>query len=253
MNAIRAVCFSFCLAVNLHSYAQAPASDSNCTPPNHSPWSELLVAYVDSTGWVNYKGFVQDSVKLNAYLTNLSKCTPSAKWKEEEKLAYWINVYNAFTVKLIVEHYPVASIKDIKKGIPFINSVWEMDFFKIGGEDYNLSNVEHDILRKGFNEPRIHFAIVCGSKSCPRLLNEAYEAEKLGYQLMIQTRNFMDDNSKNEIEVEEIRISSIFKWFEKDFTQGFTIQEFIRPYSKRDFLSSAKVKYLSYDWDLNGE
>ena len=121
MNAIRAVCFSFCLAATLHSYAQAPAPDSNCTPPNHSPWSELLLAYVDSTGWVNYKGFVQDSVKLNKYLTNLSNCTPSAKWNKEEKLAYWINVYNAFTVKLIVEHYPVASIKDIKKGIPCSN------------------------------------------------------------------------------------------------------------------------------------
>lgn len=253
MNAIKALCFSFFLAASFNCCAQAPAPVSNCTPPDHSPWTELLAAHVDSTGWVNYKGFVQDSTKLNKYLASLSKCPPSVEWKEEEKLAYWINVYNAFTVKLIVDHYPVASIKDIKKGIPFVNSVWEMDFFKIGGRDYNLSTVEHDILRKRFDEPHIHFAIVCASKSCPSLLNEAYEPEKLEEQLTAQTRNFIDDNSKNEIEVEQIRISSIFKWFKKDFTKNGTIQEFIRPYSKRDFVSSAKVKYLDYDWSLNGE
>lgn len=253
MNAIKALCFSLLVATSFNSCAQATAPVSNCAPPDHTSWSELLTTHVDSTGWVNYKGFVQDSTKLNAYLTSLSKCAPSEKWKEEEQLAYWINVYNAFTVKLIVDHYPVASIKDIKKGIPFINSVWEMDFFKIGGKDYDLSTVEHDILRKDFNEPRIHFAIVCASKSCPSLLYEAYEAEKLEAQLTFQTRNFIDDNSKNEIEVEEIRISSIFKWFKKDFTKNGTIQEFIRPYSNRDFVSSAKVKYLEYDWSLNGE
>ena len=137
--------------------------------------------------------------------------------------------------------------------IPFVNSVWEMNFFEIEGQKMNLSVIEHKILRKEFNEPRIHFAIVCASKSCPRLLNMAYEPEKLEEQLSIQTRNFVNDNSKNEIEVEEIRISSIFKWFKNDFIQKGTIQEFIIPYSNRDFDSSAKVKYLDYDWSLNGE
>ena len=253
MNALTALCYSILILGTIDSCAQAPAPVSNCTPPDHSVWTQLLQEHVDAAGWVSYKGFVRDSVKLNKYLTNLSDCAPTIKWTREENLAYWINVYNAFTVKLIVDHYPVASIKDIKKGIPFVNSVWEMDFFKIGGKDYNLSTVEHDILRKRFDEPRIHFAIVCASKSCPSLLNEAYEPEKLEEQLTAQTQNFIDDNSKNEMEVEEIRISSIFKWFKKDFTKNGTIQEFIRPYSKRDFVGSAKVKYLEYDWSLNGE
>ena len=216
-------------------------------------WTQLLQKHVDSTGWVSYQGFVQDSVRLNTYLAQLSKFGPSESWSDNQKLSYWINVYNAFTVKLIVDHYPVASIKDIKKGIPFVNSVWEMNFFEIEGQKFNLSAIEHKILRKEFNEPRIHFAIVCASKSCPRLLNEAYEPESLEVQLSLQSKNFIDDYSKNEIDGNEIRISSIFKWFKNDFTQKGSVQEFIRPYSNRDFDSSAKVKYLDYDWSLNGE
>jgi len=116
-----------------------------------------------------------------------------------------------------------------------------------------LSEVEHDILRKEFNEPRIHFAIVCASKSCPQLLNKAYEPENLEQQLTQQAINFVNDPTKNEIEIEEIRVSSIFKWFKKDFTKNGTLVEFIRQYSKSDIRSDAKIKYLEYDWSLNEE
>ena len=224
-----------------------------CEPPSHNSWTELLQQNVGSTGFIQYGGFVKDSVLLNQYCQLLSDCPPNTSWSEEEKLSYWINVYNAFTVKLVVDHYPVKSIKDIKKGIPFINSVWEMKFFEIGGKEMNLSEVEHDILREEFTEPRIHFAIVCASKSCPQLLNEAYEAEKLEQQLNEQAINFLNDPAKNEIEVEEIRISSIFKWFKKDFSKDGTLQEFVRKYSKSDIRPDAKIKYLEYDWSLNGE
>ena len=241
------------VAISVTSCAQKSPRSKNCELPNHQIWTELLQNHVDSNGWVSYKGFVADSVQLNRYLTTLSNCDPSPDWSKEQKIAYWINAYNAFTVKLIVDHYPVESIKDIKKAIPFVNSVWDINFFKIGDEKMDLNEIEHSILRKEFDEPRIHFAIVCASESCPRLLNEAYEPETLEEQLILQAKNFVNDNSKNEIEVEEIRISSIFKWFSGDFTTSGTIQEFIRPYSDRDFISSAKVKYLDYDWRLNGE
>jgi hypothetical protein len=212
-----------------------------------------LQEHVDSSGWVSYAGIKRDSVAFEAYLETLSKCGPVPSWSKDEKLAYWINAYNAFTVKLIVDHYPVQSIKDIKKGIPFVNSVWDIAFFEIGGKKMDLNEIEHSILRMKFDEPRIHFAIVCASKSCPKLRNEAYVAERLEQQLLEQTEGFINDHNKNDIEVEEIRISPIFKWFSKDFTQNGTIQEFILPYSKRDFITSAKVKYLDYDWSLNGE
>jgi hypothetical protein len=241
------------VAISVTSCAQKSVPVSDCEPPSHQVWTELLQTHVDSNGWVSYEGFVADSVRLNKYLSAISDCYPNPDWSKEQKLTYWINAYNAFTVKLIVNHYPVASIKDIKKGIPFINSVWDINFFKIGGEKMDLNEIEHSILRKNFEEPRIHFAIVCASESCPRLLNEAYEAETLEEQLSLQAKSFVNDNSKNEIESEEIRISSIFKWFSGDFTKKGTIQEFIGPYSDNDFNSSAKVKYLDYDWRLNGE
>lgn len=227
--------------------------NGDCKPPSHQIWTELLSAHVDSLGNVDYAGFVQNRNKLNSYCSTLSKCHPSSSWTELEKLAFWINSYNAFTVKLIVDHYPISSIKDIKKGIPFINSIWEMKFIQIGGQQMSLGEIEHDILRKEFNEPRIHFAIVCASKSCPQLLYEAFEPEKLEQQLTERTINFINDPNRNEIELLEVRLSSIFKWFKKDFIENGTLVEYIRKYSKTDFHLDAKIKYLDYDWGLNGQ
>ena len=161
--------------------SEAPASKGTSTI-DHGPWTELLQVYVDESGNVNYQGFQKDSVRLNSYLETLVSNAPDPEsWSEDEQLAYWINVYNAFTIKLIVEHYPVASIKDIgsKIQIPFINSPWDIKFIVINGEKLDLNNVEHGILRKKFNEPRIHFAVNCASFSCPKLRNEAFEADKL--------------------------------------------------------------------------
>lgn len=237
----------------LSCFANAQNSDdfSSCPPPDHSSWTELLHRHVASNGLVDYEGFQKDSIQLNGYLAQLSVCAPSDIWSNKEKLAYWINVYNAYTVKLIVDDYPVASIKDIKKGIPFINSVWEMDFFEIGGESFDLSKVEHGILRKKFDEPRIHFAIVCASRSCPILLNEAYDSTKLEDQLETQTIRFVNDPSRNVFEEDEIRISSIFKWFKGDFTKGGTLMEFLSKYSETELSPKAKISYLNYDWSLN--
>lgn len=186
-------------------------------------------------------------------MSELSQNAPNKTWPEEEKLAYWINAYNAFTIKLIIDNYPVKSIKDIKKGIPTINSVWDLKFFEIGGEKMDLNHIEHAILRKDFEEPRIHFAIVCASQSCPKLLNEAFTAEKLEAQLQQQAVDFVNDGSKNEFDKDEIRISQIFNWFKGDFTKGQTIQEYLKQFAKDDFKSDAKVKHLDYDWSLNGE
>lgn len=243
----------FSVLVSLSVVAQTDSKKPDCSPPDHSDWSVLLQRYVNSDGWVGYKGFQKDSVELNRYLTQLSVCPPSGSWTTNEKLAYWINAYNAFTVKLIIDHYPVASIKDIKKGIPFINSVWEMDFFEIGGKSFDLSKIEHGILRKEFNEPRIHFAIVCASRSCPILLNKAYDPKTLEEQLEAQAKRFINDSSRNVLDKDEIQLSAIFKWFKKDFTQNRTLKDFINKYSEVDISSNAKVTYLDYDWNLNSQ
>lgn len=251
---MRFPCFVLVLSCSIiwESCAQTVKS-SDCNPPDHSVWSALLQANVDENGGVNYQGFVNDSSKLNSYLAELSSCYPTDNWNKEEKLAYWINAYNAFTIKLILDYYPVQSIKDIKRGIPFVNSVWDIEFFKIGSAKMDLNEIEHSILRKEFDEPRIHFAIVCASKSCPRLLNEAYQPQQLEKQLELQARNFINDSTKNELIAKEIRVSSIFKWFKGDFTENGTLQMFIQKYSEQNILPNAKVSYLEYDWSLNGE
>lgn len=240
-------------AVCFGCYSQQSTFDGISVSPDHTSWTKLLQRNVDLNGRVSYSGFVSDSVGLNHYLRELSSNPPNESWSREEKLAYWINAYNAFTIKLIVDHYPVSSIKDIKKGIPFINSVWDLKFFSIGGEEMDLNFIEHQILRKEFEEPRIHFAIVCASYSCPKLRNEAFLAANLEQQLQNQAVQFVNDPSKNILSKNELKLSSIFKWFEADFTKNRNIRDFIGRYSNQSINPKAKVRYLEYDWNLNGK
>ena len=125
-------------------------------PVSHRSWDVLLQRHVKENGFVDYKGMQRDSVELNHYLTLLSAAQPNAQnWTRNEKMAFWINAYNAFTVKLIIDHYPVESIKDIKRGIPFVNTVWDIKFIKIGGKTYDLNNIEHGILRPAAGSHRL--------------------------------------------------------------------------------------------------
>jgi hypothetical protein len=217
---------------------------------SHQIWSDLLEKYVSATGKVNYEGFISDSIKLSAYLTVLSSNPPATSWTEAHQLAYWINVYNAFTVKLILDNYPLKSIKDISDGLPMINSPWDIKFFKIGGALFDLNTVEHEILRKIFAEPRIHFAINCASVSCPELRNEAYTAATLEAQLEAQAYDFINDPNKNLINDKETQLSKVFDWFKSDFTKKGNLTSFIQKY--RPVLNTNNpVEYLEYNWALN--
>lgn len=234
-------------------------------PISHTVFDNLLRKHVTPEGAVNYKGFIEDSDEFNAYLTLLEKNHPNKSWSRDEQLTYWINAYNAYTVKLIVDHYPTKSIKDIKKGIPFVNSVWDLKFINIEGEEYDLNNIEHDIIRKEFDEPRIHFAVNCASYSCPRLRNEAFTAERLEEQLEDQTRKFFNDKRKNNIiSKDKIVLSSILKWYSTDFTdKGFfsrlfggkgrtqNLINFVNPYVDIDINKDADIEFMDYRWDLN--
>lgn len=221
--------------------------------PDHSQWTVLLQKYVASNGLVNYQGFIGEKEKLDAYTEELSANPPADNWSREERLAYWINAYNAFTVKLIVDNYPVESIKDLNPTIslPTINTVWAKEWFKIGDEDFSLDRIEHKILRKEFDEPRIHFAVNCASISCPVLLNEAFVADKIDTQLSQQAKVFLNDKSRNVIKKDEAQLSKIFSWFGGDFTKGQTLVEFLNKYSNTKLAKDAKIKFLDYDWNLN--
>ena len=236
------------------SFAQPESRYYECEVLNHEPWSRLLQKHVSTAGFVSYSGFREDSVALNAYLRLVSKCLPSATWSREERLAYWINAYNAFTVKLIIDHYPVKSIKDIgsKLAVPFVNSVWDAKFFSIGGVQMSLNQIEHSILRKQFDEPSIHFAIVCASISCPSLLNAAYTASDLENQLHQQTLAFIQDTTKNHLSLNHLKLSYIFKWFKIDFTKHGSLKHFVAKYADEPIAPRAKVDFLEYNWELNG-
>jgi hypothetical protein len=230
-------------------------SMSQGAAPTHEAFTSLLKKHVSVNGQVNYKGFMKDSVALNQYLKVLSSSTPNSRtWSKQEQMAFWINAYNAFTIKLILKHYPVKSIKDIgsKIQIPFVNTPWDIKFITIGSEKLDLNNIEHEKLRKAFGDPRVHMVLVCASKSCPVLLNEAFNSSQLENQLDRQTRVFLTDSFRNKVAPESLQISQIFNWYKMDFTQnGNSVQTFISTYSGIKVKSGAKITYLEYDWDLN--
>lgn len=211
---------------------------------NHNSWNTLLQKHVTKDGVVNYKGFKKDHAQLQSYISSLSDDSDSHKtWSKEDKLAYWINVYNALTVDLILRNYPIKSIKDIKKP-------WDQRLWMIGYLRQNLNDIEHKILRK-MGEPRIHFAINCASFSCPPLLNEAFTAEKLESQLTQVTKAFLADSKRNTITPNKLELSKIFKWFSKDFKQNGSLIDFLNRYSDIKINENAKKSYKEYDWNLN--
>jgi len=222
---------------------------------SHEIFDELLKKYVSLEGRVNYKEFVKDTVNLNQYLNLLSKNPPDEKtWTQQEQMAYWINAYNAFTIKLITQYYPIRSIKDIGSSIqiPFVNTPWDIKFVTIGKEKIDLNNIEHVKLRKQFDEPRIHMVLVCASKSCPILLNEAYDPKRLEQQLTRQTKAFFADPFRNKISPDKPQLSMIFKWYSMDFTKnGGSIVAFVNVHSPVKIKPNAKISYLDYDWGLN--
>ena len=158
---------------------------------NHSNWNRLLQKYVSEKGNVNYKAIKANKKELSNYITSLAENIPNDHWTKEDILAYWINAYNALTIDLILRHYPIESIKDIK-------DPWNQRYWKLGAKWYHLNEIEHDILRK-MGEPRIHFSIVCASFSCPKLQNEAFTAVNLDAQLTNATKEFLSDPERNTI------------------------------------------------------
>jgi hypothetical protein len=228
--------------------------NSNSKPISHAQFDSLLQKHVNTEGWVDYKGFIQDSILFKSYLDLLSKNHPNDKnWSLDERLAYWINAYNAFTIKLICDYYPVKSIKDVKSGIPFVSDTWTIKFFNIEGKSYNLNDIEHGIVRPKFNDPRIHFALNCASKSCPPLLNEAYMAEKLAIQLDNQAKAFINDNNRNKIlSPQKAEVSKLFTWFAGDFKKASpSVIAFLNQYATTKLAENANLDYQEYDWGLN--
>jgi len=206
------ICFALLSACSISKV------QSESKPVTHEDFTVLLKKHVNLDGMVDYKGLIADSLALNDYLNKLEKGHPNDKyWSDAEQQAYWINAYNAYTLQIVMRNYPVVSIKDIAGSIPFTNTVWDEKFINIEGQVYDLNNIEHGILRKQFVEPRVHFALVCASYSCPPLRTEAYEASTLDSQLVDQADLFINDGDRNMISEKSAKVSKIFSWFSGDF------------------------------------
>jgi len=229
---------------------------------SHQLFTEILNQHVKN-GLVNYKELKKDT-RLEKYLAQLSN-TDLEKLSRNEKLAFWINAYNAFTFQVIVENYPVESITDLNTGGKIIGyllgkTVWDKAFISISKKKYSLGDIEHKILRK-MNEPRIHFSIVCASISCPPLRNEAFEVDKIEQQLKDQAVQFINDPARNYFDIKKKKayLSKIFSWFSEDFgNSDDNILKFVSQYLPENNSSDIKnnlskwdISYKEYNWNLN--
>lgn len=210
---------------------------------DHSAWTALLAENVSEEGFVDYKGFMERKEELGSYLDYLGSNTPGQQSAFNERLAYYINLYNAATVYLILENYPLESIKDLR-------NPWGKKWIRLGNDSISLNTIEHGILRK-MNEPRIHFAINCASLSCPKLMNRAFTANDMELQLRQVSMDFIKDENRNRISENELLLSAIFKWYRGDFMQKRSLISFIQPYTEVEISESARISYLPYDWSLN--
>ncbi len=229
----------------------------------HSRWSSLLRTYV-ADGNVDYSGLkARGQADLNGYLQELqSVCRGHYdQWSREQKLAFWINAYNAYTVRLVLDHYPLKSIRSIGF-LPM--AAFREQFIpmqSLRGRKLSLNDLEHEILRKEFDEPRIHFGIVCASKSCPPLKSEAYRSSDLDRQLDEAARFFLRNEQYNRFDAAKrtLHLSSIFKWFREDFEKAAgSLPEFVARYADETTASAirsggVKLDFLDYDWSLNGK
>jgi hypothetical protein len=241
---------------------QASAAAVKAAPLDHEPFDRLLQSHVKD-GVVDYGGFEKEEAALDAYLAALAAADLSGT-SREEKLAFYINAYNACTVRLIMRH--LGSIKSIKE----IHQPWDTREWTLAGEVLSLNEVEHKKLREELQEPRIHFAIVCASIGCPDLAARAYTAGNINTELDEATRKFLQ--SDKHLRTSEgggllgktyvLELSQIFNWFEADFTDGNTapVADFVVKYTDpetaafiREHDDRLKISHLDYDWNLNGK
>ena len=221
---------------------------------DNSLYAELLGKYVKN-GIVDYQGFKNKEESLNQYLETLEKIDTKTLSRNEQ-FAFYINAYNAWTIKLILSAYP--GIKSIKELGNLFRSPWKNKICRIDGRVISLDDIEHNILRPRFKDPRVHFVINCASKSCPPLRSEPYRGSALDLQLDEMTGAFINDLKHNRLEGHTLYVSSIFKWFAEDFNKE--IIDFFLKYAKGDLKvhletkrGKIKLKYFDYDWSLNGK
>lgn len=218
---------------------------------DYALWADVLAKHVNAQGRFDYEGLMKDRTSFDRFISQVENADLS-QLNMDEKKAFWINAYNALTIKVILEHYPVRSIREINFGL-----VWNVDRKAAGGKK-SLGDIEHKILRP-LGDPRIHFAINCASVGCPKLPNKPFYPETLDEQLDLEARRFINDPEKVHIDRKNNVLfhSAIFSWFKKDFLKnspdlGAYIQLYINDADKAYIQANQPgLKKLDYDWSLN--
>lgn len=233
---------------------------------DHRLFSHILGEHVRA-GKVNYAALKTDS-RFDRYLQQLAATDPEKLPNENARLAFWLNAYNAYTLKLIIDRQPANSIKEIGTGGLVLGSVlkttaWDIRFAEVDGKKLTLNEIEHEIIRRRFKDARAHFALVCAAGSCPELGTEAFEGDKLDAQLDGQAELFLRDSTRNrfDLKTKTAQLSSIFSWYQGDFgadklaalrkAASYAAPE-VRAAIEAD-AAAWKVEYLSYDWSLNAQ
>ncbi len=239
----------------------ARAGDCGAALADHAPLTKLLQRFVKD-GVVDYAGLkASGAAALSGYLDCVGRVERAeyARWSPRAQLAYWINTYNASVLQLVLDHHPIKSVRKIGL-LP--GAAFREDFIasRIFGKKVSLNTIEHEVLRKEFAEPRIHFALVCAARSCPALRSEAYRPGELDAQLDDAARTFLRDGRKNRADpaASKVYLSQIFKWYGEDFTRGGkTLAAALAPFSDgalRELLlrPGTQIDFADYDWSLNG-
>jgi hypothetical protein len=281
---MKRVVISLCMVAVLAGglFAGEQVSAEGASPPlNYAAYAVALRQYVNDDGLVNYQGLKAKSTDLDAFTTALAALEPKVddRWSDRDKIAFWLNAYNAFTLQAIVTHYPIqpsflASFRFPQNSIRQIPGVWTELRFAVMGRQMTLDEIEHETLRQQFNEPRIHMALVCAAMGCPPLRNEPYTGDKLEAQLAQQTRRMLGHPLKFRIDRKagQVSLSSIFKWFGDDFVKTYgtngkfnghsdsekAVLNFISQHledNDHSYLISGQygLSYLDYDWSLNAQ
>ena len=224
---------------------------------SHQLFDQVLQKYLNSQGRVNYAGLKSDSGMLESYLDLLAVNAPSDKATFQTGLAFWINAYNALTIKGVLDHYPITSVRKVKPFGGFFSRIK----FQVGGRSYTLDDIEHGIIRHEFGDPRVHFVLICASLGCPIMENRAFFPDTLEERLDIAAANFINNPEKVRLDRENgvLYLSQIFEWYAEDFEDTHdSVIDFIAEYLPEDeatFLKrgTVQIQYLHYDWRLNAQ
>lgn len=257
------ICFvlplAFVLAATTWATTHAAAAEVD-----HSAWNSLLKTYVkpgaDGLNRVNYVAFKKSGhAALKTYLNGLQSVDPNGL-APAEQFAFYVNLYNAKTIDIVLDHYPVKSIKDISLGgrllASFTGGPWKAKVVKVNGTELSLDGIEHGILRPRFKDPRVHYAVNCASVGCPNLSTEAYTGAKLDAQLDASARSYVNSPRGFRFDGQTLVASSIYKWFKDDFggsdqaILGHALK-YAEPGLAAKLKTAQSINRFEYDWSLN--